>query len=74
MDEGSARLIAVSDSSDSRSTVGISPACARVRIASEPASKDGHRQPSYDVTAGARRTRTVTEVMTPKAPSEPSSS
>jgi glycerol-3-phosphate dehydrogenase len=43
-------------------------------MTSAPAANDGHRQPSYVASAGARRTRTVTDVMTPKAPSEPSSS
>ena len=54
--------------------MGSSPACARTRIASAPAPNDGQRHPSYVVTSGARRTRSVTEVMTPNAPSEPRTS
>ena len=71
---GRARLIAVSASSESRSTVGSRPAWASVRIASAPAANDGQRQPSYTLTSGSGRTRTVTAVITPNAPSEPRTS
>ena len=74
MASGSARLTADSDSSESRSTVGRRPDCASVRRAATPSAKDAQRQPSYTLTPGAGRTRTVTEVMTPNAPSEPSTS
>ena len=67
-------MIAVSFSSDSRSTVGISPDWARVRSAVAPSAKDATCHASYTFSAGSRRTRTRTEVITPKTPSEPSTS
>src|SRR6185369_8415054 len=71
---GSARLTADSDSSESRSTVGWMPDWAIARTAATPSAKVGQRQPSYTFSSGTGRTRTVTEVITPKAPSEPSTS
>ena len=46
-------------------------ACAARR---RPSANESNRQPSYTFTAGTGRTRTVTEVITPNAPSEPSTS
>jgi hypothetical protein len=66
--------MAVSVSSDSRRTVGSGPSCASARTAREPAANDGNDQPVYERASGSGRTRRVSSVITPKAPSEPSSS
>ncbi|GAA0255831.1 hypothetical protein GCM10009527_059790 [Actinomadura nitritigenes] len=64
----------VSVSSDSRSTTGSGPSWARRRSAAAPSANDANRQPSYARSGGTGRIRTVTEVMTPNAPSEPRTS
>lgn len=71
MASGWARPTSVSVSSDRRSTVGRGPSWASRRSAVAPSWKERNRQPSYTRVSGRGRIRTVTEVMTPKAPSEP---
>src|SRR5680860_1093616 len=61
----------VSASSDRRRMVGVGPTWASMRSAVAPSTNEPKRHASYTLVSGTGRTRTVTEVITPKAPSEP---
>ena len=65
---------AVSASSDRRQTSAASPACSIARKASHPACQESITQPSFSFAAGTGRTASVACVITPSAPSEPTTS
>ena len=51
-----------------RQTSPASPACSIARNASQPAPHESNTQPSFSLTAGARRTASVASVITPSPP------
>ena len=53
---------------------GASPSCSRRRSASQPSAKERANQPSWRCAAASGRTRRATRVITPIAPSEPTTS
>ncbi len=72
--EARPRVTRVSASSESRVTSGSASAWASERTSSRPEAKSAAIQASYRRFSGAGRTRTVTSVIAPSTPSEPSAS
>ena len=63
--------VRVSSPSDNRATSGAAPRCSTSRKASTPSANERKNHPSKRRSAGRGRTRRVTSVITPSAPSEP---
>ena len=70
----SAMPMRVSVSSDRRATSGARPSCSSRRSASAPSANERANQPSWRLPAATGRTRSATRVITPSAPSEPTTS